>query len=333
VPMPKTVTVRGHTFPVIGELGLGRKRFLVLEQFGARGRIKVFDPTAGMHGDCRVVHFLPRSPKNQQHVEVLRRLADKNFHFPRIVECHRQGNELAVVTAWIWGTSLADYLAEVRDKRRRRPSSRESVRLVTGLAHALGHLHVKTSVVHGDVKPANIVVDKDPTRLVLIDFGSAWPAERSKQKAAGDGISVPYAAPEQIVPDAAPDFRADYFSLSLVLYELLTLEIPYDGVGGQAGHPDNRAAFEKTYRPPSTLLGDRRRLPAGCRHALDQLLAKGLALDANARFPDRNEWLRSFDEVLYQFREGSRLGFFGRSLVNLLDWWAARRTRSRPRRE
>lgn len=322
---PATVRVRGRVDRVMDELTLGKKRYLVLERLGSRERFRVFDPTAGFHGDYRVVIFLPRSRETEQQIEVLRRLAEKNLHFPKIIECVRQGDRLGVVTTWIWGTDLRKYLAETRDEKIVRPSSREVFRLFNKLAHGLGHAHVKTNVVHGDIKPANIILEKDPTRLVLIDFGSAWPAERAAKKLPVDGMSLPYAAPEQLSSDAIPDFRADIFSLSVVLFELLTLDIPYDGAGGQAGLPENRVEFSGKYQPPSKYITDGHLLPAGCVPLLDKILERGLALDPNARFSDRSNWLRAMDDLLYQFREGTRLGFFGRKFLDLLDWWARRR--------
>ena len=322
---PTRVTVRGRIDPVIDVLTLEKKRFFVLEQFGTRDRFRVFDPTAGINGDYRVVIFLPRSWESEQQIEVLRRLAEKNLHFPKIIGCVRQGEKLAVVMTWIWGIDLRNYLAEIRDKKMTRPSTREACRLVNKLAHGLAHLHVKTNVVHGDIKPANIVLEKDPTRLVIIDFGSAWPAERAAKKSPGDGISFPYAAPEQLFSGTVPDFRADIFSLSVVLFELLTLDIPYDGAGGQAGLPENRDEFSGKYQPPSKFITDGHLLPAGCIPTLDRILAQGLALDPKSRFSDRNNWLRAMDELHFQFREGTRLGFFGRKFLDVLDWWAKRR--------
>ncbi len=323
--MPGKITVRGRVDQVIDELTLGNKRYFVLEQLGSRERFRVFDSTAGFHGDYRVVTFLPRSRETEQQIEVLRRLAEKNLHFPKIIECVRQGDRLGVVTTWIWGIDLRNYLAQVRDRKIVRPSTREVCRLIHKLAHGIAHLHVKTNVVHGDIKPANIVLEKDPTRLVLIDFGSAWPAERAAKKSPGDGISFPYAAPEQLSTDAVPDFRADIFSLSVVFFELLTLDIPYDGAGGQAGLPENRAEFAEKHQPPSKFITDGHLLPAGCVSMLDKILERGLALDRNARFSDRSDWLRAMDELLYQLRDGTRLGFFSRKFLDLLDWWTKRR--------
>ena len=118
-----------------------------------------------------------------------------------------------------------------------------------------------TTVTPGE-QPANIVITAGSKQLVLVDFGSAWPVEESAVKAPGDGVTQPYAAPERLAKHAVEDFRSDVFSLSVVAYEMLTLEIPFDGLGGQAGLPNLVAEAEKSYRPPSGFVPRADRLPS-----------------------------------------------------------------------
>src|SRR5207247_711917 len=94
------------------------------------------------------------------------------------------------------------------------PSAHEGFRILRGLAHCVSQLHNHTNCVHGDVKPENIILARHPERAVLIDFGSAWTAERTARRVAGDGHTEPYAAPEQHRGDVAVDFRADQFAVS-----------------------------------------------------------------------------------------------------------------------
>jgi serine/threonine protein kinase len=323
---PEKITVRGRVDTVLDEIHVGPKRYYVLERLSGRERFRVFDPAAGFNGDYRVIHFLPRGRDTEQQIEVLRRLAEKNLHFPKILECARQADKLAVVTTWIWGTSLREFLADVRERKHHQPSSREVCRLFNKLAHGLSYLHVKLNVVHGDIKPANIILEKDPSRLILIDFGSAWPSERAAKKELGDGISLPYAAPEQLIPGAAVDFRADIFSLTVVLFEMLTLEIPYDGVGGLAGLPENRLDFAGKGINPSEKISDGHLIPRSAVRALDQFALRGLGINPNERFSDRSSWLKAFDELLSEFRAGTRLGFFGKWFLHLLDRFAGKKS-------
>src|SRR2546430_17709545 len=92
------------------------------------------------------------------------------------------------------------------------------------VAEALEHAH-KFSIVHRDVKPANVVVAPSG-RAKLTDFGVAFiPASNVTQT--GSALGSPrYMAPEQVLGQPI-DSRADLFSLGVVLYELLTKRTPF----------------------------------------------------------------------------------------------------------
>ena len=106
-------------------------------------------------------------------------------------------------------------------------------------------MHHKKNFVHGDIRPENLVLCREPNRLVLIDFGSAWPVEKTTARSLGDGVSEFYSAPEQLRDNRFADFRSDQFSASVVFYELLTLDLPYEGLGGKAEDLDQRQWPEK----------------------------------------------------------------------------------------
>lgn len=116
-----------------------------------------------------------------------------------------------------------------------------------------------------------------------------------------------------------------FFSLGVLGYELLTLEIPFDGVGGRAGLPKLRDAFAGKYRPPSARIPDRDRLPRVAVTGLDRFFARCLALDPDARFDNRTACLTAVDALAQEFRPGSRLGSFGRAFLTLLDRVRGRR--------
>ena len=322
---PDEIRCRGRRYPVTDAVTVGGRAYFVVEMLGRGAARKVFDPRAGIGGDFRVLHALPRSPATSQRLETLRRAAERNLNLAKIRETHSDRNGITVLTDWVWGVPLDQYLADVRANKQPRPSSPEIVRLLRGLFHGVCHFHHDAHSVHGDIKPSNVVLEPRPTKFTLIDFGSAWPIERTTRRESGDGVSAPYAAPEQFRETASVDFRADYFSLGVLGYELLTLVIPFDGVGGRAGLPKLRDAFANKYRPPSAVMPDRDRIPRAAVAALDRFFARCLALDPAGRFDNRTACLTAVDALAQEFRPGSRIGSFGRAFLTLLDRVRGRR--------
>ena len=307
----KLISVRGRQEKSEATIDFSGRRYFLLEKLSHRGAYRAFDPKACPGGDLCALHLIPYSNTTQQKLTVLRRMSGPtlNRNFPRIIQCGRQGSDLLVITEWVWGTDLRHFLADVRQQKAPRPSPYEVIRLFRGLAHGLAHYHRRSQVIHGDVSPANIVVTQGTRNLALVDFGSAWPIERTAWKQIGDGVSAPYAAPERIADHTAQDFRSDQFSLSAVAYELLTLEIPYDGLGGAAGTPELVNAMTATWKPPSSQLISRRRLPQSPLRQIDDLFARSLALHADDRYPTLQTWLQAWDQLFLSLRGTNEIGW------------------------
>jgi len=102
-------------------------------------------------------------------------------------------------------------------------------RLVCGVADALNYAHAQ-GIIHRDVKPSNLMLARDG-RLVLLDFGIARISEERAVTLTGAFVGTPrYMSPEQITGGHDKvDRRSDVYSLGVTLYELLTLEPPFDG--------------------------------------------------------------------------------------------------------
>lgn len=327
----RIVTVRGKAERVIESVRIGGRTYDLLERLSQREAYRVFDAQAGPHGDYRMLHRLPKGNSIGQRLAVLQRLAgpNSNPNFPTTTQCVREGREWCVVTTWIDGVSLRDFLRSVRGGEIARPSTPEVVRLCRGLAHGLGHYHRRLKLIHGDVTPANLILTKAPSRLVLVDFGSAWPVERSASKEPGDGLSKAYAAPERIGHHTVEDFRCDAFSLAVIAYELLTLEIPYDGVGGAAGVPGRARDFADTLVPATDRIATAKRaLPRRAIEQLETCLSRGLSLDPDARFVSRKQWLDSWDRTHQLFQRGpANHGFLHRLAAGITERIAAIRRR------
>ncbi|MBE2283226.1 MAG: serine/threonine protein kinase [Prosthecobacter sp.] len=108
-------------------------------------------------------------------------------------------------------------------------TAREALTIVPTLCDALHYAH-EHDVLHRDIKPENILIDTDG-RVKLVDFGLAKLRDESAlpftltQSGAKLG-TLAYMAPEQVEKPAEVDHRADIYSLGVVLYEMLTGELP-----------------------------------------------------------------------------------------------------------
>lgn len=182
---------------------------------------------------------------------------------------------------YVEGESLRELIT--RDGRQ---SAERVHAMVAELAGALDAAH-RSGVVHRDVKPENVLVERDTGRVRLADFGVARALEASAasgvhQTGTGFILGSPrYMSPEQVSGDASIDGRSDLYALALVAYELLT-GTPVI----QATHPAAMLVEQLTAEVPPVRTAAPA-TPPPLADAIDGALAK----KADARWPDARTML------------------------------------------
>lgn len=161
----------------------------------------------------------------------------------------------------------------------------KACRIAAGVAEGLAYAHAR-GVVHRDLKPGNILLTADGTPKI-VDWGLGRVLGDGDETVA-PGFSLRYAAPEQLAPAryGPAGARTDLYQLGVVLYELLTGRLPYDGRGpGEY----SAAVLEGTPTPPSAV--DPALAP------FDAFILRCLEKDQEKRFSSAEEFLVALDAM------------------------------------
>jgi tRNA A-37 threonylcarbamoyl transferase component Bud32/predicted hydrocarbon binding protein len=213
-PMP--ATIGGYSvLKIIGQGGMGRVYLARDERLDRDVAIKVLHPSRARDRAARL-RFL-REGRAAAAVE-----------HPHVMTIHQVGeeNDLPfIVMQRLDGCTLTEY----RERTGRVPVA-EALRIGREAAEGLAAAH-KLGLVHRDIKPDNIFLVGPKRRVKIIDFGLARDAAEDGAKLTVDGAVVgtpAYMSPERI-GEQEIDARGDVFGLGVILYELLSTRLPFEG--------------------------------------------------------------------------------------------------------
>ena len=214
-----------HKDPYIGRML--DNRYEILERIGTGGMAVVYK--AKCHRLNRLVAVKILKSDLAQDEDFRRRFnaesqAVAQLSHPNIVSVYdvsRGGDIEYIVMELIDGITLKQYM-----EKRGQLNWRESLHFITQIMRGLSHAHSR-GIVHRDIKPQNVMVLRDGS-VKVADFGIAClenAAQTLTQEALG---SVHYISPEQARGDRT-DARSDIYSAGVVLYEMLTGRLPFEG--------------------------------------------------------------------------------------------------------
>ena len=194
------------------------------------------------------------------------------------------------VMGYVEGDNLAKRLHE-----RGPMDAEETRRILCEVSDALAYAHQR-HVVHRDIKPDNILLDKDSGRAMVTDFGIARAVSEGEARLTATGMAIgtpAYMSPEQAAGDRDVDGRTDLYSLGIVGYQMLVGEPPFT-----ANTP--AALLVKHLTEAPTPVEERRAgVPSDLARAVMMLLEK----DPANRFPSAEAFVTALETGVVPTRD------------------------------
>jgi eukaryotic-like serine/threonine-protein kinase len=267
-------------------------RYRVLSRLGSGGMADVYlaeDRLLGRQLAVKVLHH--HFSEDQEFVERFRREASSaaGLSHPNIVGIFDRGEwngTYYIAMEYVAGRSLKTV---VREQGALDPAT--AIDIVTQILRAARFAH-KRGVIHRDLKPHNVILDEEG-RARVTDFGIARAGASDMTLTGSIMGTAQYLSPEQAQGHTVSG-RSDLYAVGIILYELLTGAVPFDGETAVA------IAFKQVSAEPRAPS----ELHPGVPGALDAVVLRALAKDPARRFADAEEFI----VALAQARQGLGVG-------------------------
>ena len=253
-------------------------RYELIDVVGVGGMAVVYrarDTVLGRYVAIKILkEEFARDPDIRKRFAIESRAVAKLSHH-NIVSVYDVGNEDGtdyIVMELIEGVTLKEYL-----QQKGRLSWQESVFFAEQISSALLHAHSR-GIIHQDIKPQNVIILRDGTAK-LTDFGIASFATTQETRVVQEAIgSVHYISPEQ-AKGSKIDYRTDIYSLGVVMYEMLTGKLPFEG---ETALQIVMQHINTVPVPPSELVPD---IPKG----LDEIVMHAMCANISRRYASADE--------------------------------------------
>ncbi len=266
-------------------------RYEIIELIGSGGMANVYK--AKCHRLNRMVAIKILKPDMAENEEIRRRFRDESravaqlshANIVSVYDVSTSGDTEYIVMELIDGITLKQYM-----ERRGQMDWRESLHFIMQIMRALEHAHSR-GIIHRDIKPQNIMVLRDGS-VKVADFGIAC-LQNTAQTLTQDALgSVHYISPEQARGEHI-DARSDIYSAGVVLYEMLTGRLPFEGDSAVS------VAIQHLSSVPLAPSEIREDVPKG----LELICMKAMCADINKRYASASAML----EDLESFRKNPDL--------------------------
>ena len=254
-------------------------RYELLELIGTGGMAIVYK--AKCHRLNRLVAIKILKSELAENAEFRRRFRDESLAVAQLSHANivsiydvssSQGIDY-IVMELIDGITLKQYM-----ERRGKMDWREALHFITQIMRGLSHAHSR-GIIHRDIKPQNIMVLRDGS-VKVADFGIACLADAHQTLAQEALGSVHYISPEQAKGERL-DARSDIYSAGVVLYEMLTGRLPFEG----------NSAVSVAIQHLSSVPLSPRELNPDIPEALELICMKAMNADLNKRYQSADAML------------------------------------------
>jgi len=279
---------RYHILEELGRGGMGKVYKALDTQVDEKLAIKLLNPEVA--GDER------SRERFRNELKTTRQISHR--HISRVYDFSEWDGQAFITMEYVSGEDLKSLIRRVGPL-----TPGKAVFIARQIAEGLTEAH-RLGVVHRDLKPHNIMIDKDGN-VRIMDFGIARSFQKSGVTDTGVIIGTPeYMSPEQ-VEGKDVDPRTDIYSLGIILYEMLTGRVPFDGET-----PLSVAVKQKTERPVNP-----RRLNPQISAEISLVILRCLEKDRQLRFQDADQLVKKLaaleeslpktDRVVPERRTGS----------------------------